>query len=286
MTRNVVRDLRVDKSSVVEIIAVGNELLIGRIANTNAQWLAAELTLLGAQVERITMLGDDSEKISDGIRESLRRRPAWIITSGGLGPTFDDLTLQGVARALRTGLELNQAALAMIKKTYRKLVREGRLPRFELTEARLKMAMLPRKSRPLENRVGTAPGVLVSRGGTRIACLPGVPQEMQHVFENRLSPILRKHLPKPEKSEAEALISGLVESALAPFIVDLMKKYPGLYIKSHPRGFEGGVSKILLHMTLSGLKKPEGRKTMRRIVEEVARLALAEGGSFELVGEK
>lgn len=271
-----------NKNSRVEIITIGNELLIGRIANTNAQWLAAKLTRLGAHVDRITTLRDNLEEISGGIRESLRRRPAWIITSGGLGPTFDDLTLQGVSRELGIGLELNRDALKMIRKVYRRLVREGKLPRLELTEARLKMATLPRKSRPLENRVGTAPGVLISQGGTKIACLPGVPQEMEHIFESQLTPILRRQLSKVEKSEAEGLISGLVESALAPFISDLMKEYPGLYVKSHPRGFEGGVSKILIHMTLTSPRKFEGQKIMRRIVSEVTRLAAAEGGKFEL----
>jgi molybdenum cofactor synthesis domain-containing protein len=79
----------------MEIICIGNELLIGKIANTNAQWISRQATLLGINVKRITVVSDELEEISEAIREALKRRTRFIITTGGLGPTFDDKTLQG-----------------------------------------------------------------------------------------------------------------------------------------------------------------------------------------------
>jgi nicotinamide-nucleotide amidase len=145
----------------VELISIGNELLIGKILNTNAHWLAKRITSLGLSVRRITVVGDDLDEISSAIRETIQRRPAFIITTGGLGPTFDDKTLEGVARAIGRELKENKEALEMIKKKYEQYVAEGRMRKLELTPYRVKMATLPEGSKPLPNPVGTAPGVLV-----------------------------------------------------------------------------------------------------------------------------
>ena len=95
----------------VEIISVGNELLIGKIVNTNSYWIAKRVTTLGMKVRRITTVGDDVEEISNAIQEALQRRPRFIITTGGLGPTFDDKTLEGIARGLGRGLRVHEQAL-------------------------------------------------------------------------------------------------------------------------------------------------------------------------------
>ncbi|MEM2876373.1 MAG: molybdopterin-binding protein, partial [Candidatus Bathyarchaeia archaeon] len=91
----------------VELISVGNELLIGKIVNTNANWLAKRVTTLGLRVKRITTVGDDVNEIATVLQESLSRKPRFIVVTGGLGPTFDDMTLEGVAKALGCELKLN-----------------------------------------------------------------------------------------------------------------------------------------------------------------------------------
>ncbi len=99
----------------IEIICIGNELLIGKIKDTNAHYLAKQVTQLGANVKRITVIQDIIEEIAKTINEAIARKPQFIITTGGLGPTFDDKTLQGIAEALNRKLEVNPKALVMVK---------------------------------------------------------------------------------------------------------------------------------------------------------------------------
>ncbi len=105
----------------IEIICIGNELLIGKIKDTNAHYLAKQATQLGANVKRVTVIQDTIEEIACTINEAIARKPQFIVTTGGLGPTFDDKTLQGIAKALNRKLEVNPKALAMVKAKMRRI---------------------------------------------------------------------------------------------------------------------------------------------------------------------
>ena len=156
----------------IEIICVGNELLIGKILNTNAQWLSKQATNLGANVKRITVVEDLVDEIANVICEAIERKPQFMITTGGLGPTFDDKTLQGIAKALNRKLEINQKALAMVKEKCEEYARKRHLQTLmELTPPRMKMANLPEKTDPVNNPIGTAPGVRVELAGHRFVCV-------------------------------------------------------------------------------------------------------------------
>ena len=222
----------------IEIICVGNELLIGKIVNTNAHWLAKRATSLGVTVKRVTVVSDDVAEIAKAIRESLKRRLGLIITTGGLGPTFDDKTLQGIARALNRKITLNGKALRMVKEKYEVYAKDGRIERFELTAPRLKMAKLPGGSRPLPNPVGTAPGVQAKVGKTFLIALPGVPSEMKAIFEESVAPLVKKEAGANVFFERSIFIDGIMESALAPLVDRVMGDNSYVYIKSHPRGQE------------------------------------------------
>ena len=99
----------------VEIISVGNELLIGKVLNANAQFLSKRATTLGTKITRTTTIRDNVNEIANTLREALKRKPQFIIITGGLGPTFDDKTLQGIAKALNRKLEVNPEALEMVR---------------------------------------------------------------------------------------------------------------------------------------------------------------------------
>ena len=105
----------VSMNQSVEIICVGNELLIGKTLNTNAQWLAKRITTLGLTTHRITVVGDNIDEISAAIKEAIQRSPSFLLTTGGLGPTFDDKTLEGIAEALGRKTEVNEEALNMVQ---------------------------------------------------------------------------------------------------------------------------------------------------------------------------
>ena len=151
----------------LEIICVGNELLIGKTINTNAHWLGKHATNLGVNVKRITVAQDIVDEIAKVICEALDRKPQFIITTGGLGPTFDDKTLEGVAKALNRKLEINEKALAMVKEKCEEYARKRQLSTItDLTPSRVKMAMLPEKTEPVSNPIGTAPGIYANIEGT------------------------------------------------------------------------------------------------------------------------
>lgn len=153
------------------------------------------------------------------------------------------MTLQGIALALRRPLKLNVEALKLVKERYRKLE-----TRSMLTFYRKKMATIPRGASALPNPIGTAPGVMTQVAGTTMFSLPGVPSEMKAIFRRSIIPFLKRSNATPPK-EAQLKIVGIIESALAPILDEARRAFPGLYIKSHPRGREtGGRPLILLHI--------------------------------------
>src|SRR6185369_12627059 len=123
---------------------------------------------------------------------ALDRAPRMIITSGGLGPTADDLTLTAVALGLGRELHLHDQALQMVRERYDELTAQGALGQGGLNPAREKMAWLPAGAWPLHNPVGTAPAVMLESGDTTIICLPGVPSELKGIYSNSLQPFLLK----------------------------------------------------------------------------------------------
>jgi len=177
------------------------------------------------------------------VKGSLKRNPGVLITIGGLGPTHDDMTLAGIARAINKPLRLDKEALELVRDHYRRLESKPKL-----TKYRTKMATLPQGSVPLPNPVGTAPGVKMQRSGTTLFSLPGVPSEMKAIFRSSMIPYLESfHTTRPK--EVEIKITGIIESALAPVLDQARKIYPKLYFKSHPRGRETGIRPlILLHI--------------------------------------
>jgi nicotinamide-nucleotide amidase len=222
----------------MEIVCVGNELLIGKTLNTNAQWMAKRATSLGIMVKQITVVADDVDEIASAIREALKRKPRIIITTGGLGPTFDDKTLEGIAEALNLNLEVNQKALKMVREKYEAYVKAGRMEKAELTPARVKMAKLPESAEPLPNPVGTAPGVKMKVKETFLIALPGVPSEMEAIFDESVASLLRKEAGKVAFFERSIYADNIMESTLAPLVDQTMHDNPYVYIKSHPKGEE------------------------------------------------
>ncbi|MFP8955798.1 competence/damage-inducible protein A [Natrialbaceae archaeon A-CW3] len=152
----------------VAIVTVGDELLAGRTTNTNATWLCSRLDDRGVDVERVTTVPDDVSAIARLVNEYHAEYDAVIVT-GGLGPTHDDVTMEGVAAAFGRSLEYNEDAMAWLEV-------EGGYTRDDLTSG---TADIPRGARPLHNDEGVAPGCVVGS----VYVLPGVPAEMKGMFD-------------------------------------------------------------------------------------------------------
>ncbi len=217
-----------------EILSMGNELLIGRTINTNATWICREVVKLGVTPVRGIVFRDVKREAVEVIKESIRRKPHFIFITGGLGPTFDDIQLECVAEATALPLELNQTALDWITAFYKE---RG----YELNPARKKMALLPKGSVPLFNSVGAAPGCWITLHGISIICLPGVPSEMKAIMNEEILPRIQ------DEMKARGLrfsvygfyIEGVPESEISAILTKLVKEYPQVNFKTHPKGSEG-----------------------------------------------
>jgi nicotinamide-nucleotide amidase len=261
----------------VEMLAVGKELLIGRTMNSNAHWLGKRLARMGTMLKEITTVDDDLEEISNGFRAAVKRSPDFLIVVGGLGPTPDDMTLKGIAVAMRVTLRKSERALALIREHY---ARRG-LQQIELTPARLKMARLPVGADAVYNGMGTAPGVRVAIRRTTVYCLPGVPIEMRGIFRRSVEPEIRKSLGELHRKYLTMKLEGIFESALAPVIAKELRRHPGAYIKSHPRGVKEGVSRIELDIAVVGEDRQTTDDEGEKIAEEMRRETERAGGTVK-----
>lgn len=168
----------------IEIVTTGNEILIGRVIDSNKAWIAERCQMLGHQVVRHTSVGDDMDAIGAALREACARADC-VIVSGGLGPTSDDITVEAAARAFNVPLELDEDVMADIRDFF------GRVGR-EMSKSNEKQALIPQGAEILPNRVGTAPGIKVKLGDAMVCFVPGVPKELYQIFEDSVMPWLAR----------------------------------------------------------------------------------------------
>ena len=172
-------------SHTAELIAVGTELLLGNIANTNAQVLSQSLSALGVNVFWHTVVGDNPDRLKEAL-EIARRRADVIITTGGLGPTYDDLTKQTICEAFGKPLVLHPDILEDIRAFYESAVH------VPMPENNTQQAELPEDCAVFDNPVGTAPGCAFEAEGVHVLMLPGPPHEMETMLRRHVEPYLRK----------------------------------------------------------------------------------------------
>lgn len=170
----------------VEIVAVGTELLLGQIADTNAAWLGEQLALAGVDSHFHQAVGDNLERIVLALRTALARSDA-VVTSGGLGPTHDDITRQAIAEVMQVPLRQDPEVAARIRALF---ASRGR----EMPASNLRQAEVPEGATIIEQRLGTAPGLICPVGNKVVYALPGVPYELTELFDRGVLPDLRRRL--------------------------------------------------------------------------------------------
>ncbi len=195
-----------------EIVAVGTELLLGDIVNTNAQYLSRKLADLGIDVYYHLAVGDNLQRLTDTIKTSLERCDL-VITSGGLGPTVDDLTKEGVAAALGLKLLPDEASIRKIEGMFKAMERP-------MTENNLRQGYIPEDATILENDNGTAPGVLIEKDGKIVIMLPGPPKELYPMFEDKVLPYLQTKVHSTIKSRMLRVI-GVGESSAEDMLKEI-----------------------------------------------------------------
>ncbi|RLI55675.1 MAG: competence/damage-inducible protein A [Candidatus Thorarchaeota archaeon] len=219
----------------VGLVVIGNEVLDGIVLDTNSNWMELRLTALGLEVKRLVSVRDQLDEIGEALRFVCDACDV-VITTGGLGPTHDDMTLHAVALALGVETAEHPEAIAIVERQYKNLYERGIVKSPDITPSRRKMARLPLGGVPLDNTVGGAPGVRIDHDGTTIFCLPGVPSELKFIFEDSLVPWLRARI---QTNYVESIVEFDIndESVFSPAIDKVMKKYPEVYIKSMPKTY-------------------------------------------------
>ena len=258
-------------SAIVEILVIGNEILIGDIQDTNTSWLCRLVNSRGGHVSRGTMLRDDLDVIAEEVRLALERGPDVIFTSGGLGPTADDLSLAAVAKGAGLPLRLHDEALRMVREQYDRFHAMGIMEQGGLNPGREKMAWLPEGGLPLYNPGGTAPGVLLHLGRTSIISLPGVPSELKGIIEASLQDFLDRTFGAGGSLSKTLSVRCNDESLLEPVLGRVVPRHPRVYIKSLATTV-GESSELDITLTVTG-----GRAGERDGLLEGAWAELCEG---------
>lgn len=236
------------------LLVIGDEILAGHTQDTNSHWLAKELKQMGIELRRIEVCTDEVDDIVESLHRFLGRlRLDYIVTSGGLGPTHDDRTMEAIAKAIGTDLAITQRNREWMQHRVRQGYERGYFDFAEPNEGHLKMALLPEGADPMPNDLGTCLGAIVEHDGVKLFTLPGVPMEFRRMFQESVAP----HLERGEAQHVEELKLYTEESRLFTLMRDVEAKYDDVDLGSYPhRGY------ILLRAT-----GPEARA--KRLLAEI-----------------
>ena len=254
-------------STAVEIVTIGDELLLGFTVDSNAAHIARELASIGMHIVRRATVGDDAARIASAVGDALARTGA-VITTGGLGPTSDDLTKQSIAALFGRGMHLDAEHLAWMEDRWAKRFKRP------LPVTNRQQAMMPDGATKLENRHGSAPGIwLEDDAGRWVAMLPGVPREMRGMLADTLLPRLAERVAAVTVVRSVTLrTTGVAESLLADQIEAMGGSPLGASLAYLP-----SIAGVDLRLTVRDMPAIEAASLLER---EVERLRVCVGRSI------
>ncbi len=241
-----------------EIINIGDEILIGQINNTNAQWLSKELSKLGFDVEKILVIPDDPQEIENALKNTTADL---VVVTGGLGPTIDDLTKQTITRFFHDKLVFHPEIEEHIKKMFARM-------NYPYTENNKGQSYVPSKAQILWNRYGTAPGMWIEKNKRVFIFLPGVPFEMKGIFTEEVIPKIKKYFKLPVKYYKTISVFGIGESLLADRIKEWEKELP----KEIKLAYLPNPGRIRLRLSAKGEKLEDLKKKIEKQIEKLKRI--------------
>jgi len=245
------------KSIRAEIITIGDEILIGQIVDTNSAWMGKQLSDIGIQVFQITSISDNKEHILKALKEASQRAEIVLIT-GGLGPTKDDVTKVSLAQYFNSSLIFNESVYGDVEKVFNKFGREVSL-------VNRKQAEVVANCTPLQNQVGTAPGMWFDEGGVVYVSMPGVPYEMKFLMTAHVLPRLKEKFVTPFILHRSILTQGIGESNLAEKISDFEDALPS-HIKL---AYLPAPGMVRLRLSATGVHEDVIRAEMETLLEKL-----------------
>ena len=244
-----------------EIISIGDEILIGQIANTNAQWMAQQLTLIGISVSHLITVGDNKEDILKAFTDA-QKRSGIILITGGLGPTSDDLTKPTLCEFFNTKLIFNDEVFEMVKKRFASF-------NIVMPESNRGQAEIPENCTVIENKNGTAPGMWFDVNTTIFISLPGVPYEMKAMMEEFVLPELKNRFQKEVIIHKTVYTQGLGESSLAEKIKSWEESLNSTNIKL---AYLPSPSQVKLRLSVKGNNKQQLNLLVDEKISELRKL--------------
>ena len=247
----------------VELITIGDELLLGFTIDTNSAHIARTLAASGIEIVRRTTVGDEAGIIARAVREALDRTGA-VITTGGLGPTSDDLTKPAIARIFGRAMKLDEAFAARLEERWR-----ARFPNARFPATNRSQAEIPEGARILTNRHGTAPGIwLEDEKGRWVAMMPGVPREMRGMLAEELLPAIKARAQGEETVVLSRTLrtTGIAESAIAELLGPAFLGGPDTELGSLPLAFLPGIAGVDLRVTAKGLPRARAEKLVEEAI--------------------
>lgn len=239
----------------VEIIAVGTEILLGNIVNTNAAYLAEKCAVLGLSCYHQDVVGDNEERLSETLKLALSRSDI-VLLSGGLGPTQDDLTKEAAAKVLGKELYLHEPS----KEAIRQFFAERKM---EITENNWKQAMVPEGCIVVDNPGGTAPGIIMAENGKHVVLMPGPPGELIPMFERSIMPYLAGLTSGVIYSQT-VKICGVGESKAESMVEDIVDAQKNPTIATYAKTGE-----VHLRVTATAQDEKEAKKLVKPVVKEL-----------------
>ena len=247
----------------VELITIGDELLLGFTIDTNAAHIARTLAASGVEIVRRTTVGDEAPKIAAAVRDALDRTGA-VITTGGLGPTSDDLTKPAIAEIFGRQMKLDEAIATKLEERWRARFPNSRFPSTNRTQAEI-----PEGARILTNHHGTAPGIwLEDERGRWVAMMPGVPREMRGMLAEELLPAIKARATGEQNIVLSGTLrtTGIAESAIAELLGPNVLGDPGTELGSLPLAYLPGVAGVDLRVTVKGRPLVEAEKLVSEAI--------------------
>jgi nicotinamide-nucleotide amidase len=241
----------------IEIITIGDEILIGQTVDTNSAWMGNELNLMGIRINRITSVSDNKGEIITSLDEALSRTEVVLMT-GGLGPTSDDITKETLTGYFGGKLVMDNEVLENVTDRLRRR-------NLQMNENNRRQAMVPDNCKVLRNLTGTAPGMLFEKNGKIVVSMPGVPHEMKHIMKEHVLPLLAVRLPGGVIVHKNIMTYGVAEAILAERLETFENELPGEIRLAYLPAY--GV--IKLRLTAVG---SDEKKIRESIKEQVAKL--------------
>lgn len=259
----------------VEVIVVGREIVRGEVGDEIGPFVASQLSQRGAIVGRITCVDDSIEAISDAVARALDGGARLVVTTGGLGPMADDVTLAAVGRALRLPLVLHPPTKDRVEAALRRLYGRGLVRSTSLTSAREKLCEILVGAESIPNDLGLSSGVLVKLpGGASVLCLPGLPAEARSVFLAAAT-LHRDLLPKGFVAVRDVETPTADESSLWPILERVAEEHPDVVVRSRAAGFERDDARVRVTLEATAPTREEAESVVEGALRRL--LALAGG---------